>query len=50
MAESALREVDLWDTVKDELSEKATLLTLKQQQELCIARLLPLKPRVILMD
>ena len=28
----------------------ATRLTLEQQQKLCIARLLPLKPRVILMD
>lgn len=50
MVESALREVDLWDTVKDKLHKKATLLTLEQQQKLCIARLLPLKPRIILMD
>ena len=50
MVENALREVDLWDTVKDKLKRKATLLTLEQQQKLCIARLLPLKPRVILMD
>lgn len=50
MVETALREVDLWDTVKDRLRQKATLLTLEQQQKLCIARLLPLKPRVILMD
>ena len=32
------------------MHSKATLLTLEQQQKLCIARLLPLKPRVILMD
>jgi len=50
MVESALREVALWDEVKDRLREKATRLTLEQQQKLCIARLLPLKPRVILMD
>lgn len=50
LVESALREVDLWDTLKDRLRKKATLLTLEQQQKLCIARLLPLKPRVILMD
>lgn len=50
MVEAALREVDLWDAVKDKLNKKATLLTLEQQQKLCIARLLPLKPRVILMD
>jgi phosphate transport system ATP-binding protein len=50
MVESALREVQLWDDVKDRLKQKATRLTLEQQQKLCIARLLPLKPRVILMD
>ncbi len=50
MVESALRDVQLWDDVKDKLSAKATHLTLEQQQKLCIARLLPLKPRVILMD
>ena len=48
--ESALREVSLWDTVKDDLQRKATELTLEQQQKLCIARLLPLKPDIILMD
>jgi phosphate transport system ATP-binding protein len=50
MVESALREVQLWDEMKDKLKKKATTLTLEQQQKLCIARLLPLKPRVILMD
>jgi len=50
LVESSLREVFLWDDVKDKLKKKATLLTLEQQQKLCIARLLPLRPRVILMD
>jgi phosphate transport system ATP-binding protein len=50
LVESALREVQLWDAVKDHLGKRATQLTLEQQQKLCIARLLPLKPRVILMD
>jgi phosphate transport system ATP-binding protein len=50
MVESALREVDLWDEIKDRIHKKATRLTLEQQQKLCIARLLPLKPRIILMD
>jgi phosphate transport system ATP-binding protein len=50
VVESALSEVALWDAVKDRLRQKATLLTLEEQQKLCIARLLPLKPRVILMD
>jgi phosphate transport system ATP-binding protein len=50
LVESALTDVFLWKDVKDKLHSKATLLTLEQQQKLCIARLLPLKPRVILMD
>jgi phosphate transport system ATP-binding protein len=50
IVEKALREVDLWEDVKDKLKRKATGLTLEQQQKLCIARLLPLKPRIILMD
>jgi phosphate transport system ATP-binding protein len=48
--ESALNEVSLWNNVKDNLQRKATELTLEQQQKLCIARLLPLKPEVILLD
>jgi phosphate transport system ATP-binding protein len=50
MVETALRDVQLWDETKDILRKRATRLTLEQQQKLCIARLLPLKPRVILMD
>ena len=48
--ETALRQVHLWDDLKDKLKHHATTLQLEQQQKLCIARLLPLKPRVILMD
>jgi len=48
--ETALKEVLLWDTVKNRLRRKAVGLQLEEQQKLCIARLLPLKPRVILMD
>ena len=48
--EQALREVMLWDVLKDNLKQKATELQLEQQQKLCIARLLPLKPEIILMD
>ena len=43
MVESALRDVQLWDEVKDRLQQNATHLTLEQQQKLCIARLLPLE-------
>ncbi len=48
--EEALRQVLLWKDVADDLDQDATSLTLEQQQKLCIARLLPLKPQVILMD
>jgi phosphate transport system ATP-binding protein len=50
LVEASLSEVALWHDVKDRLHRKATGLTLEQQQKLCIARLLPLKPSVILMD
>ena len=50
IVETALRDVFLWDDLKDRLKVKATTLQLEQQQKLCIARLLPLKPQVILMD
>lgn len=48
--EAVLKEVLLWDEVKDRLNDTATRLSLEEQQKLCIARLLPLKPRVLLMD
>ncbi|WP_177420171.1 phosphate ABC transporter ATP-binding protein [endosymbiont of Lamellibrachia barhami] len=48
--ESALKTVLLWDKVKDRLDVKATGLSLEEQQKLCIARLLPVKPSVLLMD
>jgi phosphate transport system ATP-binding protein len=50
IVEKALREVLLWDAVKDRLRGSATSLSLEEQQKLCIARLLPVKPEVILMD
>ena len=48
--EKALTEVGLWKDLRDRLGARATTLQLEQQQKLCIARLLPLKPEVILMD
>jgi len=48
--EKALTEVFLFDEVKDHLARKGTELPLEQQQKLCIARLLPLKPELLLMD
>lgn len=48
--EKALTEVGLWNDLKDRLDVKGTSLQLEQQQKLSIARLLPLKPEIILMD
>lgn len=48
--EDALTQVLLWDKVKDRLNVKATELSLEEQQKLCIARLLPVKPGLLLMD
>lgn len=48
--EHALQQVLLWDKVKDRLGRRAMELSLEEQQKLCIARLLPVKPTVLLMD
>ena len=50
IVEEALTSVFLWEDLKDRLKVRATSLQLEQQQKLCIARLLPLKPKIILMD
>ncbi len=48
--ERSLRQVLLWDAVKDRLDARAIELSLEEQQKLCIARLLPVKPAILLMD
>jgi len=45
-----LEQVGLWDDLKDRLRTNAHSLTLEQQQRLCIARVLILKPDIILLD
>jgi len=45
-----LEKVGLWDELKDRLGENAKALTLEQQQRLCIARVVILRPEVILLD
>ncbi|MFZ1730118.1 MAG: phosphate ABC transporter ATP-binding protein PstB [Bacteroidota bacterium] len=50
MVEQALRDVLLWDDLKDRLQHSALSLSLEQQQRLCIARVLTMKPKIILMD
>jgi phosphate transport system ATP-binding protein len=47
---SSLEQVLLWNEVKDQLDSPAKGLSLEEQQKLCIARLLPVKPRLLLMD
>ena len=50
IVESSLRGVLLWDDLKDTLRSPALRLSLEQRQRLCIARLLAVKPDVLLMD
>lgn len=50
IVEQSLRQVLLWDQVKDRLQHSAARLSLEEQQKLCIARLLPIKPQILLMD
>ena len=48
--EKHLREVGLWEEVKNRLNAPATSLSIGQQQRLCLARGLAVKPAIILAD
>jgi phosphate transport system ATP-binding protein len=50
IVEESLRHASLWNEVKDNLNQDALSLSLGQQQRLCIARVIAVRPSVILMD
>ena len=50
IVEKSLAAVGLWEELKDSLKSSALSLSLEQQQRLCIARLLAVRPDVLLMD
>ena len=50
IVQESLEDVQLWDDLKNKLKISAIHLSLEQQQRLCVARVIAIKPQIILLD
>lgn len=50
IVENALKKVNLWSYVKNDLHIKSTKLSIGAQQKLCLARAIAMNPKIILLD